>query len=145
MSSEKVVANSLRLAKGNLDAARLLAKNSNRNASYHCEQAAEMIIRAVLTSESQHGGHKHQLETMVDLVPDANSLKPMLRAIEHLATYATTYRYPTTAGRIQPSPTAQVLATDIALVEAALNEAVARFEVDLSNPDLPAGNARPIR
>lgn len=81
MSAELLVANLLRVAKEDLDGARLLFKAGNRNAVYLCEQAAEKTIRAVLTSEGVHAGIKHQLSEMVDQVPDANPFKPMLRAV----------------------------------------------------------------
>ena len=51
MSAERVIANTLRLAQADLDAAGLLHAGNNRYAVYHCEQAAEKIIKAVLTSE----------------------------------------------------------------------------------------------
>ena len=57
-----------------------------------CEQAAEKVIRAVVTSEGQHAGIKHVLAEMVDSIPDENPLKPHLRKIEHLSQYATAYR-----------------------------------------------------
>jgi hypothetical protein len=41
---------------------------------------------------------------MVDLVPDDNPIKPLLRSVEVLAAYATTYRYPTSAGRFPSAP-----------------------------------------
>ena len=61
MSVERLIANNLRIAREDLEGARLLAKHGNRNAAYLCEQAAEKIIRAVLTSEGTHGGIGHAL------------------------------------------------------------------------------------
>jgi hypothetical protein len=52
--------------------------------------------------------------------------------IEHLAAFATTYRYPSRAGRIKAPPAAADLTKHLADVEAALTEAVKRFGVDLS-------------
>src|SRR5437016_2211701 len=104
MSAERLIASLLRVARDDLEAARLLAKARNRNAIYMCEQSAEKVIRAVLTSEGQSGGREHRLDMMVDQIPDANPLKPMLRAVEHLAAFATTFRYPTPTGRIQDTP-----------------------------------------
>jgi HEPN domain-containing protein len=106
LSSELLVANLLRVAKEDLEGARVLGAARNRNAPYLCEQAAEKIIRAVLTTEGKHAGIKHLLDEMVDLVPDENPLKADLRSIEHLAAYATTYRYPTAAGRLKQAPVA---------------------------------------
>ena len=49
-----------------LDGAILLASRNNRNAIYLCGQAAEKVIRAILTSEGKHGGIKHRLDELVD-------------------------------------------------------------------------------
>ena len=102
MSAERVIANTLRLAQADLDAAELLHAGKNRYAVYHCEQAAEKIIKAVLTSEGVHANIKHQLDDMVKQVPDANPLKSLLKQI---AAYATTYRYATTSGTSNHRPT----------------------------------------
>jgi len=74
MSAERVIANTLRLTQADLDAAELLHAGNNRYAVYHCEQAAEKIIKAVLTSEGGHANIKHQLDDMVRQVPDANQV-----------------------------------------------------------------------
>ena len=92
MSAERIIANTIRLAHADLEAAKLPHAGKNRYAIYQCEQAAEKIIKAVLTSEGIHANIKHQLDEMVKQVPDANPLKPLLEQIEHLAAYATTYR-----------------------------------------------------
>ena len=78
---------------------------------------------------------------MVKQVPDANPLKPLLKQIEHLAAYATTYRYATTSGNIKPSPDDKTLKADMASVNAALSAAATAFGVDLSKQDQPAGTA----
>jgi hypothetical protein len=76
MSVERLLANFLRIANEDLEGARLLAASGNRNAIYLCEQAAEKIIRAVVTSEGKHAGVKHDLAEIVDLIPDENPMKP---------------------------------------------------------------------
>jgi HEPN domain-containing protein len=90
--SAEVIAAMLRIASQDLDGARLLNQAGNRNAAYLCEQAAEKVIRAVLTSEGIQAGIRHELPDMVDKIPDDNPVKPALRAIEHLAAYATAFR-----------------------------------------------------
>ena len=145
MSAERLIASLLRVAKEDLDGARLLAAAANRNAIYLCEQAAEKIIRAVLTSESLHGGIKHQLDEMVDMVPDANPLKSALRGVEYLSGYATAYRYPSPGGRITAPPSPTVLNDSVEKVADLLADVSARFGVDLVKRDTPANNARPIR
>jgi HEPN domain-containing protein len=145
VSAERVIANLLRIAREDLAGARMLNAGGNRNAIYLCEQAAEKIIRAVLTSEKIHAGVRHQLDEMVGLVPDENPIKPRLRALQHLGTYATSYRYTTPTGRIPADPpTAEVEATAKS-IEAALIEAAGRFGVDLAAADKPAATSAPIR
>lgn len=145
MSAELLIANLLRVAAEDLAGARILASSGNRNASYLCEQAAEKIIRAVLTSEGLRGGIKHHLDEMVDQIPDPNPIKPALRAIEHLSAYATAYRYPTASGRIVQPPTGNAFDADARNVEAALNGAASGFGVDLTVRDAPARTAKPLR
>ncbi|HEY6728165.1 MAG TPA: HEPN domain-containing protein [Polyangiaceae bacterium] len=145
MSAERVIANTLRLALADLDAAKLLHMGKNPYAIYHCEQAAEKIIKAVLTSEGVHANIKHLLDDMVKQVPDANPLKALLKGIEHLAAYATTYRYATTSGNIKPAPDDATLEADMAIVNDALVAATAAFGVDLNKQDQPARTAKPPR
>ena len=136
MSAELVVAGYVRIAKQDLDGARLLNAGVNRNAAYLCEQAAEKLIRAVLTSE---------LPDMVASIPDANPAKLMLQAIQDLDVYATAFRYPSPKGRVKTPPTPAEDQEYIARIELALTELAMRFAIDLTKPDGPAGNARPIR
>lgn len=143
MSVDKVIANNLRIARQDLDAARLLAASGNRNAMYLCEQAAEKIIRAVLTSEGKHAGIRHDLEAMVDLVPDANPLKPQLRTTEQLTVYATSFRYVRADGSIPQTPRSPNVHLD--RVEQALTAAVAAFGVELDDPVSPARRPAPFR
>jgi HEPN domain-containing protein len=148
MSVELLIANFLRIAAEDLDGARQLASSNNRNAIYLCEQAAEKIIRAVVTSEGKHAGIKHDLAEVVDMVPDENPLKPDLRSIEHLSQYATAYRYPVAsskAKRIPRSPTSAELRDALDKTAAVLSKVTARFMVELERPDSPAGAIGPIR
>lgn len=145
MSADVVIGNFLRIAREDLEGAKVLAATHNRNAVYLCEQPAEKIIRAVLTSEGQHAGTKHALDEMVEGVPDTNPIKPLLEAIEHLAAFATTFRYPSPAGRIKATPSPAELAKYIADVEAALTATARAFGVDLSKPNDPATKPGPIR
>ncbi len=148
MSVELLIANLLRVASEDLDGARLLGSAGNRNAIYLCEQAAEKIVRAVVTSEGKHAGIKHELAEMVDTIPDENPLKALLRKIEHLSQYATSYRYPVSSSRTkrfpQP-PGASELREAIDDTAAALIAAATAFAVDLKSTDVPAGTSGPTR
>lgn len=113
-----------------------------------CEQAAEKVIRAVVTSEGKHAGIKHDLAELVDMIPDENPLKPYLRKIEHLSQYATAYRYPVSSSRtkrIPQPPNAAQLAIEIEGTAVALAEAVVRFGVELRQSDTPARVGGPLR
>lgn len=145
MSVEALLSGFLRIAREDLDAAHVLANTNNRNAVYHCEQAAEKIIRAVLTSEGVNAGVGHQLQGMVDRVPDENPMKPALRGIEYLSAYATTFRYPTTAGKVPATPAQHDVVNALMKVEAVLLDVSKRFEVDLTRPGTPAKRVGPIR
>lgn len=145
MSADLVISGYIRIAKQDLDGARLLNQAGNRNAAYLCEQAAEKLIRAVLTSEGIQGGIRHELPDMVAKIPDVNPVKRLLTAIEHLDAYATAYRYPSPRGRIKQAPTQAEIDRDIIKIDAALREIATRFAIDLSTTDGPAGNQDPIR
>ena len=145
MSADLVIAGYVRIAKQDLDGARVLNHTANRNAAYLCEQAAEKLIRAVLTSEGIQGGIRHELPDMVAKIPDANPVKILLRDIEHLDAYATAYRYPSPRGRVKTPPTPAELDLDIAKIDAALIEISGRFAIDLTKLDGPAGKPAPIR
>lgn len=144
MSVERLIANSLRIAREDLAGARLLAKANNRNAAYLCEQAAEKVIRAVLTSEGLHAGIGHALGKMVDSLPDQNLLKVELAQLAPLAAFATTYRYPTSV-RVPAPPREAELDSHMKRVEAALARAAAQFGVDLDDPLAPARTPAPAR
>ncbi len=133
-----MIANLVRIAREDLEGARMLNIRGKWNAIYLCEQAAEKLIRAVLTSEQIHAGVRHQLDEMVGLVPDDNPIKPRLRELQHLGTYATSYRYTTPTGRIPAEPPAQDVEATAKNIEATLLEVAAQFGVDLDAIDKPA-------
>jgi HEPN domain-containing protein len=145
VSAERVIANLLRIAREDLDGARMLNSRGNRNAIYLCEQAAEKLIRAVLTSEKTHAGVRHQLDEMVGLVPEENPIKSRLRELQHLGAYATSYRYTTPTGRIPADPSRQDVEATAKNIEAVLLEVAGRFGVDLDAIDKPAATSSPIR
>ena len=145
-SNELTIANLLRIAAQDLEGARQLAGASNRNAPYLCQQAAEKVARAVAHPEGGHAGREHRIDVIVDLLPDANPLKGLLRPLNELTPYATTYRYPRSAGRISEAPSPQRMALLIDRTEAALVAAARAFGVDLAAPDsLPAADGSPVR
>jgi hypothetical protein len=81
----------------------------------------------------------------VDKIPDSNPIKPQLRLIEGLTRYATSHRYPNTFDTINKPPDASTFTDFAKKVQAALDEAVARFGVDLAHKNSPATNKNPLR
>lgn len=143
--AELLEANLLRVASEDLAGARALMLAGNRNAIYLCEQAAEKAIRAILTSEGIHGGTGHDLRSLVDKIPDANTLKAQLRGVEHLGIFATAFRYPSPEGRIKAAPPREELEREAAKVEALIRRAAERLGVDLTAQNTPASKPGPIR
>ncbi|MBL8581882.1 MAG: HEPN domain-containing protein, partial [Rhizobiaceae bacterium] len=113
MSREVTIASALRLARGCLADARLLAGSGSRNAAYLADQALEQLIRAFATSENIHieRADAHQLDKVIRAFPDAMGQKHALRRLSWLEAYATSFRYPSPAGRIPRSPDPQRLAS----------------------------------
>ncbi len=68
---------------------------------------------------------------MVNLLPDANALKERFRKIEHLTSYATSYRYPTPTGRVPATPSPDELARLIDETGDLLGDVAERFGIDL--------------
>jgi hypothetical protein len=96
-------------------------------------------------SEGRHVGIKHDLDVLVDTVPDDNPVKPLLRDLEFLTAYATSYRYPTDEGRIRTVRREHRVQDAIDKVAAALTEVATGFGVDLDHPNAPARRIGPLR
>ena len=62
MSVQRRIAAFLDLAEQDIDAARTLAATNNRYAAYHCQQAAEKLIKAVLLHRGFASGTEHRLD-----------------------------------------------------------------------------------
>jgi HEPN domain-containing protein len=148
MSVESLIASYLRLASNDMEDAKLVHTRRSRNAIYHCEQAAEKVIKAVLTSEGLLGSQEqtsHQLRALVDKIPDENTVKIRLREVEGLYRFATGYRYPNMYDKTNKAPEDSEFEDYMRKVEALLVVVVAHFGVDLSNKNSPATNTKPIR
>ena len=144
MSADLHIANSLRLAHDDLEAAEALAKIRNRNDAYHAQQAAEKILIALLTSEGIRAERKdaHRLDVLRDLLPDANTFKQRFAELTFLTTYATTYRYPKDAGRLPDRPDQDNLDGAINNLRRVLDDVAAHFGVGLNDSErVPAATS----
>ena len=136
MSTKRIIASHLRLSGEALAGARLLLDGGNGNAVYLAEQAVEQIVLALAQAEELHfpRSAQHQLDTMIRGLPDENPFKGRLAPVAWLEAYATTFRYPRTAGAISDPPTADKLEGAVSSIAAVRDALVQHF-----------GHARPPR
>lgn len=142
------IANALRLAADDLEAAKALSEIGNRYDAYHAQQAVEKILLALLTAEGVHIERKdsHRLDVMRDKLPNENPLKKRFGDLVYLTSYATTYRYPKDAGRIPVGPGDAELQEAIDKLELLLNDVASHFGVDLAASDkVPSATSVPPR
>lgn len=65
-------------------------------ASYHCQQAAEKALKAILASSGETIPKTHDLRLLIErCVALDTSLEPLRDACDELTPYATEFRYPT--------------------------------------------------
>ncbi|WP_438749717.1 HEPN domain-containing protein [Pararhizobium sp. O133] len=146
MSAELHIANMLRLAREDLEAAEMLAARKNRNDAYHAQQAAEKILLALLTSEGVKAERKdsHRLDVLRDLLPDANRFKARFSPLTFLTIYATAYRYPKDAGRLPARVEKNDLDPAMETLKKMLSDVAAHFGVKLTDSDkVPAMSSAP--
>lgn len=142
------IANDLRLAASDLEAAKTLSKIHNRNDAYHAQQAAEKILLSLLTAEGTHIERKdsHRLDVLRDKLPDESPFKSRFGGLTYLTAYATTFRYPKDAGRIPSGPEDDELLEAINQIESLLGDVAGYFGVDLAASDrVPSVNIKPPR
>ncbi len=126
MSKQRRVETQLFLAREDVEAALLLAAHDNRYAAFHCQQASEKLIKALLDHRGIEFGAEHHLDVLVDKLADGDPWKPVLRRLEKYSPYATTFRYAKPAGGLMPAPDAATVAKDAreigVLIDKARNE-----------------------
>lgn len=67
---------------------------SPEGAAYHCQQAAEKIVKAGLITAGVHPPKEHNIRNLVQLLPPGHALVPAFRSLEPLSEYITAFRYP---------------------------------------------------
>lgn len=67
---------------------------SPSGAAYHCQQAAEKLVKAVLAKEGLAFPKTHDIAALVGLLPDGHQLKARLQGLAKLTPYGVAYRYP---------------------------------------------------
>jgi HEPN domain-containing protein len=98
-------------------------------AAYHCQQAAEKLIKAALVAEGVHPPRSHDIGGLAELLPAGHPLRPAFARLERLTVYAIAYRYPP-ADMLANPPEPAVAAVDawVALLGKAKTELLKRLE-----------------
>jgi HEPN domain-containing protein len=86
----KVAKSDLRQVRNNLFG----PEPTTSGAAFHCQQAAEKLVKALLVLEDIAFRKTHDIEALVALLPSNHQLRPAVSSLEHLTPFATIYRYP---------------------------------------------------
>ncbi|HYO73050.1 MAG TPA: HEPN domain-containing protein [Archangium sp.] len=126
---QRVIASYLDEVEAELDAVRRLVKPPpNRLAAFHLQQAAEKLIKAVRLHRGLYATKDHNLEILIQELPEEDPWRERLEKFEELSAYATTYRYPSpTKGSRNPGPNPKELLEVAKAIDALL--VVARKEL----------------
>jgi len=123
MSVPRRVEAFLDLAAADAAAALVLAASKNRYAAYHCQQAVEKLVKAVLLHRGEEAGVEHHLDILVAKLPDADPWKAKLKPYEPYSPFATAWRYPAPGGRLPAVPNAANVVADVKKIEALIQSA----------------------
>lgn len=113
----------LTLAEEDVDAAEGLAQRGNRYAAYHCQQAIEKLLKALLLHKGIEAGLEHRLDVLIGKLPADDEWVTVLRALDRYTPYATTFRYPTPGGIIPAAPNRENVLLDCKLIRELLEKA----------------------
>ena len=111
------------LSREDIAVARTLAKAHPRSAAFHVEQAAEKLLKAVLSAEGIvfSTGH-HQLGRLAELLPPDHIWRADLMAFDAYTTFATAMRYPRPGGDLPWPPSQDEIEAAIANVASLIGE-----------------------
>jgi HEPN domain-containing protein len=109
-------------AENDLSSAKVLASISHPildTATYHCQQAGEKALKAVLAWKEKPLQKTHDLEILLnEVVGDCPGLEPLRESAEILTPYAVEYRYPADSATPARDEFEEALAAAVAIVNA---------------------------
>jgi len=117
----------LHLAEQDVKAVMILAKDGNHYAAFHCQQAAEKLIRVLLIHHEIEPGIGHHLDVLVAQLPDSEPWKVKVGWMHKYTPYATTFRYATPGGRVPATPDAVGVIADAKSIAELISEAMKQF------------------
>ncbi len=118
-----VVAGYFQLLREDLAAARQLFTGVPRAAAFHLQQAAEKLVKAILSAEGIHVGADHDIGQLIGKLPSDHDWRQDLAELDYLSRFATAFRYPSPSGRIAPAPDRTELERYEALIRSLADEA----------------------
>lgn len=118
-----VVTGYFRVLREDIEAARRLTEGVPRASAFHLQQAAEKLVKALLSAEGIHVGTAHDIGELVGRLPDGHEWKADLAELDYLSRFATAYRYPSPSGRVAPPPPPTELERFIALIATLADDA----------------------
>lgn len=74
-------------------------------ATYHCQQAAEKLVKAVLVWLGIDVPRSHDIDSLVMRIPHDLPIRERLSPLGRFTAFATLYRYPGEAGDVSDEPT----------------------------------------
>ncbi|HEV3397492.1 MAG TPA: HEPN domain-containing protein [Xanthobacteraceae bacterium] len=117
------VASFIALAKEDLAVARRLLAVHPRHSAFALEQAAEKLLKAVLTAESiSFTASHHQLGRLADLLPADHIWRADLMTFDSYTSFATATRYPRPGGGMPQVPSRDVLEAGLKEVSSLVSE-----------------------
>ncbi|MBI1779717.1 MAG: HEPN domain-containing protein [Proteobacteria bacterium] len=122
MANPKRVEAFLAMADEDLGAASMLLASSTRIARYHVQQSAEKAVKALLEHRGLNPGREHRFEFLAEMLPESDIWRARIRDLDLLSPAATTYRYPTSEGRILPPPEREPILREIAMVRQSIQD-----------------------
>lgn len=97
-------------------------------AAYHCQQAAEKLVKAALVSHGVNVPFSHDIRVLVGSLPAADPLRPRFMLLARFTPYATVYRYPIDDPLgIPPSPSVEEVGGWVAEIEAVMRQLESRL------------------
>ena len=93
---------------GELEAARRLSEAPpSRFAAFHLQQAAEKLVKAVRLHRGLFASTDHNILALIEELPSDDAWRTKLSPLRVLSAYATTFRYPSPAGKRKPGLTSK--------------------------------------
>lgn len=128
MAGNPVVVGYLDAAEEEIDAARrLTAPPPNRLAAYHLQQASEKLVKALLVARGIHPTKEHRIDVLLGGLDANDPWRALLEPLDRNTPYATTYRYPSPAGRLKGGPAAAAVLAEAAEIEKLIRRARQEF------------------